>query len=396
MANIGQVDLAGRQFDLCDLQNEPARHVDWFERAKRGVGHGLCLCVDGGRRLQLRVRDGVYHFAGWPNDGASHHPGCQFHKTPPDMTGASGYTEGAIKEREDGSIDIRADITLRVRTEERNPVGTRSAGSSGKSRSSVRLLGFMHSLWERSRLNQWRPGWKRPWSRCQWELCNLEGRINRQRFEDILYVVPAFDAGQKDQIADRFDKFRANLGVHGVYRARGIVIGEVKELAKSEYGHRLDLRHHAQPFFASDSLVERVRISSGQVLSHISDAGARVLAILVVELSRKGFMTIVDMAIMLTSRNYIPVESSFELRMSDALTAAGRAFIKPLKYDGVADEFPDFRLIDADPEVLVEVYGMCGNPDYDRRKLEKQASYRTKGIRVIEWDTREPIPSMEK
>ena len=391
-----KIELAGQEFSLEILQEEPARHSASFERARKTPGHGLCLCIPGGRRLQVKKRDGLYHLAVWPLDGQGHHSRCFFYRTPDDLTGASGYTAEALHEREDGSLDIRADIPLKVRTEDRNPAGDpaqRSAGS-GQKRASMAMLGLLHAYWERARLNQWHPGWNRNWSRCRWELGNIEGRLNGEDIREAMYVVPAFDAEQKDKIEAGFERFRDRLAAPGPYRARGVVIGEAKALTQSEYGYRLNLRHQAQTYYANRALIAKVSDSYRHVMAQMSNFNARVIALLVVELSKKGFLTVVDISLMLTSRNYIPVESSFELAMADALTSAKRSFIKPLRYDGMEDEFPDFRLTDTAPETIVEVYGMMGVPEYERRKAEKQASYRAKRIPVIEWDTRSPIPSV--
>jgi hypothetical protein len=46
------------------------------------------------------------------------------------------------------------------------------------------------------------------------------------------------------------------------------------------------------------------------------------------------------------------------------------------------------------PEAIVGIYGMSGNADFDRRKAEKQARYRSMGIKVVEWETRGPLPDL--
>ncbi|WP_223815738.1 MULTISPECIES: DUF1173 family protein [Pantoea] len=54
-----------------------------------------------------------------------------------------------------------------------------------------------------------------------------------------------------------------------------------------------------------------------------------------------------------------------------------RAFIKPLRYDGEEDVFPDFVLTDVPgTEVLpMEVFGM-NTPDYLQRRREKNGPLR--------------------
>lgn len=64
------------------------------------------------------------------------------------------------------------------------------------------------------------------------------------------------------------------------------------------------------------------------------------------------------MAVMLTARFYIPCDSSYEVAMADHLIAAGRSFVKPLRYDGTSATFPDFVLTDTAPATYVEVWGI--------------------------------------
>lgn len=388
------IQLSRQRVSLDEIEAEPARFGTLFSRARAETGHALCLCVPGGRKLQIRRRDGVFHVAVWPLDGEAHHAHCRFHKPPADMTGRSAYTAGAIEERADGCLDIRSRVSLKVRTEDRNPSTERDAGGGGQSRASAGLLGVMHALWERTRLNQWQPHWVRNWTRCRWALRSIDGSINGQRMSEAVYVVPTYEEARRDAIEAEFERFRKRLTTAGLYRLRGMVLGEVRRLQESQYGFRIDLRNQRLPYFVSHQLIARAQRSYRHVFAQLESPRARVVVLLVIEVSKQGYLTITDMAAMLTTRNYIPAESSYELEMADALTAASRAFIKPLRYDGHAEEFPDFRLTDTIPESVVEVFGMSGNAEYDRRKAEKQARYRAKGTTVIEWETRGPLPDL--
>ncbi len=96
---------------------------------------------------------------------------------------------------------------------------------------------------------------------------------------------------------------------------------------------------------------------------------------------------------MLTNRTYLPADSSHEVRMADALLAAGRHVLKPLRYQGQA-VFPDFVLVDREPAAYVEVYGIIGREDYEQRKREKQRYYQRESIPVIEWTVDGPMPDL--
>ncbi|MBU2801729.1 DUF1173 domain-containing protein, partial [Acidithiobacillus caldus] len=105
-------------------------------------------------------------------------------------------------------------------------------------------------------------------------------------------------------------------------------------------------------------------------------------------------------AITIHSRTAIPVESSYELQVAEALVTAGRAFVKPfpghageLEVDGMT---PDFVCVDRTPPVYLEVYGRMGDPEYARHTEEKRRRYRRQGIIPWEWDplTEQRMPDL--
>lgn len=69
---------------------------------------------------------------------------------------------------------------------------------------------------------------------------------------------------------------------------------------------------------------------------------------------------IIDAALMTVSPRFIPLDSRYEGEVEEKLWQEKRAFIKPLRYDGEEDVFPDFVLKDV-PGVdglPMEVFGM--------------------------------------
>ncbi|WP_429364559.1 GSU2403 family nucleotidyltransferase fold protein [Paraburkholderia sp. GAS32] len=132
-----KVVMSGREFFLDELQAEPAKFAHWFERARAEAGHAECLCMPGRRlKLQIRLRDGLFHLAVWPLEGEAHRNDkktCFFHKLSPDSSGRGSYAKVAIVDRDDGSTDIKVEVPLSVRADERAP-SVPGAPSSGESR----------------------------------------------------------------------------------------------------------------------------------------------------------------------------------------------------------------------------------------------------------------------
>jgi hypothetical protein len=145
--------------------------------------------------------------------------------------------------------------------------------------------------------------------------------------------------------------------------------------------------------FLSDRIVEALRRRYRAAMSTDRPAGSRRIMLGHLDRTGKGYLAVLDAAVMLSTRGYVPVESSYELIMADALTTAGRAFVKPLRYDARrADVFPDFLLTDTSPPVPVEVWGLPGRVSYELRKYEKRALYAARPGDLLEWDIREPLP----
>ncbi len=83
---------------------------------------------------------------------------------------------------------------------------------------------------------------------------------------------------------------------------------------------------------------------------------------------------VIDLALMWMTKDWIPVESGFEVIVAENLVANDRRFEKPLRFDSNDAVFPDFWLKDRGAPLPMEVWGMT-TLDYQSRKREKIAHY---------------------
>ena len=84
---------------------------------------------------------------------------------------------------------------------------------------------------------------------------------------------------------------------------------------------------------------------------------------------------VVDAALMVTTPQWIPVDSGYEAAVVAALVAENRRFEKPLRFDAGEDRvFPDFWLRDRAEDLPMEVWGRT-DPDYIARKEQKIVHY---------------------
>lgn len=400
-ARADRVRLADKSLPLFVLREHATDYAGLFARARAEVGHGQCLCQTPALRLVIRCsRAGRYHLAGWPGEGELHDPSCSFHKLTLELTGRDAYSTEAIREGDDG-VAIRFSAALARKLSTPEPAKAATEQRDGRARRTVGLLGLLHWLWEEAQLTAWHPRWRRrTWWVCHARLSEqIAGcSINHEELTEALYVVPPFREEYARRNTAAFETFRiARLKRRGDTQRRGLILGEIRDVKPTPYGVRYSLAHHRGALFATTALDERLRRSYRPAFSAAADEhGARRIGLFLVELSPKGNVRVLDMAAMLVSKIYIPADSSHEVVMANALTDAGRAYVKPVRYDGSDLVFPDFVLTDISPHSYVEVYGIHGRESYDQRKRVKQAHYQRQGAALIEWDVAHSLPDVRR
>ena len=176
-------------------------------------------------------------------------------------------------------------------------------------------------------------------------------------------------------------------------RHRRLLLGELKDLTPTEHGHRLALRHFPRPVFLTGEQHADLTRRFPAAFSERRGPDARRIVLALIEGSPHGYLRLVDAAVMLTSRDYLPADSSHEVVMADRAGRRAPGFTKPLRYGGEA-VFPDFVLTDTEPPTVVEVWGMTGREDYEARKRAKQAHYAAGNIALVQWSPPEPLPPL--
>jgi hypothetical protein len=394
-----QVRLADRVVAVTAVKRNPDQYTGLFGRARGEVGYAICLCrTDQEVRLVIRCRNGRYHLATWPDGGHQHAPGCIWYRSPASVSGRGAYAEAITTTDEGTSIRLSTPLIVRGATATPAEVAAPAPEDTGTSTAHRAMgpLALLHYLWEQARLNVWHPDQRRSWSACRALLAEQaeDCRVNRLPLTDALWIVPPFQRETADRASTAWDRFLDRLASTGRTRRRGLVLGEIREVEPTDYSVKVRLCHQRAPLFVTEQLMRQARRSYPSVFSESAGQPARRQVVLcVVERSRSGYPLIVDLAAMLTTSSYLPADSDYEARLADALVAAKRAFVKPLRYTGTT-VFPDFVLVDHEPEVYVEVWGVRGRESYEKRKRAKQSYYHETGKTLLEWDVRDPIPDL--
>lgn len=397
---MSKVNAAGQVFSTEDYENAPLRYSRPLLQAKIEIGHALCLCTSPNPQLVIRrvaSKSGDrFCLATWPNKGTEHATSCRFYHSEDDYAFDRAKRLAAIMVNDDG-FSIRPDFSLRrLNAQPTTPLPRASNAPRGASaqRDTMGLLGTLEYLWQTAGLNQWQhsslPSNPARWTNLVTRLTSVlaQGRLGSQSLEDITYVVPAFDIDRQEE---NEAKFTAMLDQHKKTPEATpsfLVIGEVKRVVRSEKTFRVFLRHHAQSLFMFPSLAgaiaTRYPVAESMLLKE-DERDDHVVGLFLVEVTDRGNLWVRDAALMPCSREYIPCDSSYEVRLANQLTNERRAFVKPLRLEYDDDLLPDFKLMDTHKPISMEVWGM-NTPEYNAHRDEKISRYRARGETLWEWE----------
>lgn len=383
---------------------EPLQQV-WTQR-----GRVLCLCTVPPRKLVIRARSGQFHLAVWPGDGPRHDPECPFHCHP-----AEGLEElrssTALDENVDGFV-IQPGFALQRRLYQAEappvtpaPIDSRRARApmGAAPRRNMPLLGLLHFLWDGARLNRWRPGWSRRYWRVARELNAMahQGRLGDRPLDECLYIPPQFRADQVAAINAGFEAFVAPLRRSATKPAvlSGLILAQLGGMQSVTGGWRIVLKQTAESVFlthAQHANLTRRHIRAMTVVNAPADSPTRVFGLLHVESSPKGSLRLIDAALMVTSRDYVPVDTNYEVQLVRELIRHDRSFVKPLHFGSArAEHLPDLVLLDTKPATCVEIFG-ANTTGYLQLKDEKIRGHRARGDAVWTWQAcaGEPLPDL--
>jgi hypothetical protein len=388
---MAHVSFDGGTVPLEDVQENPTKYARRLERTKVTSGFALCLCKPANANLRLVIRRyrSLFHLAGWPDDGHRHAPDCAFFKDPNRRPlPGSGDPKAAIVATPAG-LNIRLDVSLTQREVRPNPGKPASPSGARTSRRSATLLAFLQTLWAAACLHCWNGlATTRHWGLCNAQLLGELGvaTVNGRGAQDVFHVMRRYQEADRATINAEFDAFVAGLGNDSGGVTRGVLIGEIAEVAPTPYGHSLLLRQNPRRYYAGTALIDHAAKTWPHAWRALGDRTARIVAVLLVERTVKGHLRVVDLAFMLCSSAYIPCDSIHEVAMANRLVAEHRSFEKPMRLAEGDDMLPDFVLRDTEPRTHIEVYGMNGVDSYEARKAEKRELRRRRGIPAVEWD----------
>lgn len=383
-------------------QNETDTWQRWLKHARDNKKTTVvtCCCLPAEtdpvrRRLKVHYSQDTERcwLSSYAFTGHEHKPDCRFYSVWSDERHAEIYQGDAVHAAADGTIVVRLPTGLQKKApSEKKQVDNAADDEPEKRtrRSSMRLLGLLHLLWEQSGINVWHPAFdkkKRTPGWVSWHLQQTAARIRVGRVPLAQSLLLMAMKGTPQVVSNREHMRAAEKN-----RRRLIVISVLAGWSEAGEG-RLQTTLPLGLFSGFPDLVlpEDVRLRLERSFARELGDWRRGMKVVVIaetdppETSFRhvdgrnipsGCTTVIDVALMTVSPRFIPLDSAYEGLVEEKLWQEKRAFIKPLRYDGEEDVFPDFILTDVQgtDALPVEVFGM-NSPEYLARKQKKIAHY---------------------
>ncbi len=368
-------------------------------RAQDAPSRPRCLCVPAGVPMYLA------HHRQWlvkrmPDTGELHHPTCPSYEPAATTCGLGELLGEAVLPIDPGQVELRTGFAWTLAAGRAPTVGdTRDTPEVRRTRRRLSLRGLMHFLFDRAGFNRWSPAMagKRHQGVVQWHLmAAADGvQVRGEPLVDRLYVPEPFSEARKaGLVAHRREVFRRLMPREGATPLM-VVLGEFKACEASANGHWVWIRHMPDsPLRVEPTTWSRIERGFASLFEARDADGQHDLKLVLAALVRARREQVLELeaaSVMLTTRDWIPLDGLHELPLVQALLAGRRRFLKPLRYEArSAAGFANALLLDAGPApVPLHVLSPFMSPA--ERRAKERAVQADPGCWV--WDTAEAMPA---
>lgn len=201
-----------------------------------------------------------------------------------------------------------------------------------------------------------------------------------------VYVPEQFTLDEKNELAARCSATLMQIAapVNG-RRQLMLVIGEVKDIGAARFGHKMVFKHLPDcPFMVADDLHRRllktsaVELGLWEAVEH-----SHLIAIGTFGVSPGGVASLEQVALMVTTPNWIPFETIFDKTLIDSLMASRRSFRKSLRYNmSKAKPLATLVITDTDPATACYVVAPGATPEHHQDLTTFHQSQRPRCVDV--------------
>lgn len=331
-----QFNIEGVVTDKTALNYQPL-----LAAAYKNKHRPLCLCIPKGIPMYISKLGDYYILKRMPNSAVSHNPSCSIYELPPELTGLTPLRESAISEDEaTGITTLRLEFSLTKKPGKAPPESHGADVTTVKAQNSkMSLRSFLHFLYDSASLNKFTQNEysRRNWYTVRRSLLESAAKLVSKQIPilDRIIIPEMFKLEDKDKIYSRIHKFFAKLQQDSGEVKIGILVGEVKSFSEARIGKKLVIKHLPDyPFFMEEKTLKSIEKHFEDVLSLWNENERyHLMAISTFYLSASKAPHVIEMSLMLSDENWIPIESSAEARLCSQLISQHRHFIKPLRFN---------------------------------------------------------------
>ena len=345
-------EIGGRRFET-----EARGFADAVAGAHAAHQRPRCLCqVEGVEMYVARLADG-YIVKRMPDTGSHHAPDCPSYEPPAEFSGLGQVLGSAITEDPaTGETTLKLDFPLtKMPGRSQMPPCCGDSDSVASDGTRLSLRGLLHYLWDQAELTRWHPRFagKRTWATVRRHLLKAaEHKLARgDALRARLYVPEPFSVEERDAInARRLAHWQPAVAAPGKPQQLMLLVAEVKEIVAARYGFKAVVKHlPGQAFAIDEQLFRRLmrRFEPELTLWGTSD-DIHMAAIATFSVSEAGVPRIVEMSLMPVTRQWLPIEDTFDRELVERLFSEERSFIKGLRYNLRRDQpFAAATLLDS-------------------------------------------------
>ena len=313
-----------------------------LEKMQKERKRPQCGCRQPGIEMYIAKVNGWYIVKRMPGTGGLHDPACDHYEPPPELSGLGEVMGTAIKENtEDGTTELKFSFSLA------KVPGRKTAASTGAESDSVKtdgkkltLRSLLHFLWGEAGFNRWTPNMdgKRKWGTIQKHLYAAAANkmVKGGPLSERLFIPETFILDKRDEINQRrLAKISKLGGAQGGAQDLMIIVGEVKELGPARYGHKIVVKHLSDMhLMLNDDIFKRLEKRFKEELALASSfEDAHLMMIATAGVSSSGVASLDEVALMVVTENWIPIETVFDKQLIEIFTATNRRFTKGLRFN---------------------------------------------------------------
>lgn len=381
------------------VSSEDSRFAAIIEDAYQDKIIPICLCEDSDEPLKLYIayRHNQYILARYPDTGHLHNPKCDHYEAPDHLTGY-GHVNGSaiIEDNASGDVTLKFGFPMSIGAARNAPTALTNDKPVLKiTGTKLTIRGLLHFLWDKSQLTHWHPKMfgKRNWFIVRREILNMAQlcKVKDHSLYSSIFVPESFSSDKADEIKSRA------VSVLGPCLSSQdqimILIGEVKEIKKAHYGHKLVILHSADRSVNLDYDEWRrfeKRFASELMLWSDDDNGHMIFAGSF-SMSKEGVMRFYEMTVMPVNEQWLPYEDKEELDLLRKAVSTKRRFVKGLRYNLDRDKpIASITLRDTGQLVTAVHLGKSRpDPEYDASLKELMDM---PGVNHIVWTPGQNLP----